>query len=124
MICYVNKIDLQKPYQIPEGYEYALLYMISEIIFCRIEDLPFIDWEECQEARFFSEDKELHIFDGDNGMQSVFVQDTDEDIILKREYELDSRFCDIGKTVLVQEYLAYDDDGQVFVQQTRLSGIR
>lgn len=125
MCRYVNKIDLQKPYQIPTGYDYALLYMISRIILCRTESLPPIDWEECLEARFFSEDRELHIFEGEDGWQEAFVQDTDEDMILIREYELDrNRFYKIGKTVLVQEYLNYDDDGQVYVERTRLRGIR
>lgn len=124
MNCYVNKIDLQKPYQIPTGYDYALLYMIGGIILCRTEELSSIDWEECQEARFFSEDKELHIFEGEDGMQEAFVQDTEEDIILIREYELDNnRFHNVGKTVLVQEYLEYDSEGQVLVKRTRLRGI-
>lgn len=122
---YVKAIDLQESYQIPTDYEYALLYMISEIILCRTEKLPPIDWEECQEARFFSGDKELHIFEGDDGMQEVCVQDADEDIILIKEYELDNKFRNIGKTVLVQEYLAFDEeDGQVRVEKTRLRGIR
>lgn len=122
---YVKAIDLQKSYQIPEDYEYALLYMISEIILCKTEKLPPVEWEECQEARFFSEDKELHIFEGDDGMQEAFVQDEDEDIVLIKEYELDGKFRNIGKTVLVQEYLVFDEeDGQVLVEQTRLRGIR
>lgn len=125
MYCHVNKTDFQKPYRIPAGYDYALLYMLSGIILCRTEDLPPVNWEECQEARFFSEDRELHIFEGEDGMREAFVQDTEGDNILIREYELDSgRFHKVGKTVLVQEYLAYDGDGQVFVERTRLRGIR
>lgn len=121
----VEDIDLQEAYGRAADYQYALLYMISErIILCNAGSLPEINWKECQEARFFSEDRELHIFEGEEGMQAVEVFDTDGEDIVVKEYELDNRFRTAGKTVLVKEYLDYDSDGQVFVALTRLKGIR
>jgi hypothetical protein len=120
----VQNIDLQEAYQSVKDYTYALLYMISQRILCKTEELPMIDWEECQEARFFSEEKELHIFEDEEGMRAIIVYDTDQEDIMVKEYELDNMFVSLGKTVLVQEYLAYDDSGQVSVELTRLKGIR
>jgi hypothetical protein len=124
MGCHVQNIDLQEAYQSVKDYTYALLYMISQRILCKTEELPMIDWEECQEARFFSEEKELHIFEDEEGMRAIIVYDTDQEDIMVKEYELDNMFVSLGKTVLVQEYLAYDDSGQVSVELTRLKGIR
>lgn len=124
MGMHAEKVSLNEAHQKVEEYTYALLFMISERILCRTKDLPAIDWEECQEARFFSEDKELHIFEGEEGMQAVEVSDTGEEDIVIKEYELDGYFKKIGNTVLVQEYMEYDEDGQVYVGLTRLKGIR
>lgn len=57
-------------------------------------------------------------------MQAVEVSDTGEEDIVIKEYELDGYFKKIGNTVLVQEYMEYDEDGQVYVGLTRLKGIR
>lgn len=57
MGMHAEKVSLNEAHQKVEEYTYALLFMISERILCRTKDLPAIDWEECQEARFFSEDK-------------------------------------------------------------------
>lgn len=124
MSFHTEKVDLNDAHQKIGEYTYGLLFMISERILCRTKELPAIDWEECQEARFFSDEKELHIFEGEEGMQAVEVFDTGEEDILVKEYELDRYFKDIGNTVLVQEYLEYDEDGQVYVGLTRLKGIR
>ncbi len=121
----VEDIDLQEAYGRAVDYQYVLLYMISErIILCNVGSLPEINWKECQEARFFSEDRELHIFEGEEGMQAMEVFDTDGEDIVVKEYELDDRFRTAGKTVIVKEYLDYDSDGQAFVALTRLKGIR
>lgn len=124
MGMHVEKISLNEAHQKAETYTYALLFMISKRILCKTEDLPETDWEECQEARFFSEDRELHIFEGEEGMQAVEVSDADKEDIMIKEYELDRYFEELGNTLLVQEYLEYDEDGQVYVGLTRLKGIR
>ena len=59
-------------------YEYALIYLISEIILTKTDCISEINWEECTEARFFSEEKELHFFRRDGQMQAVEVRDKDE----------------------------------------------
>lgn len=120
----VEKIEFLKACaKIPE-YEYALLYMISEIVLTKTDSLAEINWAECTEARFFSEDKELHFFEVDGEMQTVEVSDGDGQEEVVKEYELAGKFQAIGKTVLVKEYIDYDEDGQANVVLTRLQGIK
>ena len=59
----LEKLEFSKACEKISEYQYALLYMISEVILNKTELLGEINWEECTEARFFSEDKELHFFD-------------------------------------------------------------
>ena len=108
---------------IPEN-EYALLYMISEVVLTKTDSIVEINWEECIEARFFSADKELHFFEVDGEMQAAEVSDGDGQDEVVKEYELAGKFQDIGKTVLVKEYIDYDEDGQANVVLTRLQGIK
>ena len=119
----VNKIDIQDAYNKVEEYEYALLYMMSEMILSKVEALDKIDWEQCLEARFFSEDKELHIYEDDGEYMAVEIQEEKEADTLIKKYELANRFKGIGKSVCVSEYISYDEDGQAYVSLTRLSGI-
>ena len=119
----VENVDIQKAYQSGIEYEYALLYMMSELILSKTSDLGEIDWEECLEARFFSEEKELHIFEENGGHVAVKVSDLDEKDILIKKYQLANKFLGIGNVLCVKEYLAYDEDGQTYVCLTRLTGI-
>ena len=121
-----NQIDSDTWKDKIREYDYALLYMISEIILCKTQTLPEIEWEECLEARFFSENGEMHIFERENGMEAVMVKDSNEEDILVKEYKLNAnaKYSAIGKIILVQEYLTYDEDGQAIVALTRLKGIK
>ena len=52
-------------------FTYGLLYLTDGI---RLEKNPAvskIDWNKCYEARFFSEDKELHIFERNGENQAI-----------------------------------------------------
>lgn len=120
----LEKVGFSKACEkIPE-YKYALLYMISEVILDKTESLSEINWAECTEARFFSEDKELHFFDLDGEMQAVVVSDEDGNDELVKEYELAGKFQNVGNSVFVKEYIDYDEDGQANVVLTRLQGIK
>ena len=124
-IAISNDIEKEKVYQSIKMYEYALVYMLSEVILCKTEDLPKLNLEQCLEARFFSEDKELHIFETEEGKKAVEVSDkNNEDIIIKK-YEIAPKFCESKKkqVLVVQQYLDYDKDGQAVVGLTRLKGI-
>ena len=47
------------------NYKYALLYRLSEVKLCETVQLKDSDLKECIEARFFSEDREFHLFETD-----------------------------------------------------------
>ncbi len=121
----IQKIEWDKALVQAQDYEYALVYMISEVLLCKTADLPDVDWEECTEARFFDREKELHIYEEDGQMQAVEVIDTKEeqDNCLVRRYQIANRFREAGKLLRVHEYLDYDEDGQAAVSLTRLAGI-
>lgn len=124
MGCRIRKIELDEGKNRYKEYEYALLYMISELRLVRVEELEEVDWEECLEARFFSDEKELHIFEGEQGMCAVVTEEVDECDQNTRLYLLGKQYIQ-GKTkVIVKEYLSYDKDGQLLVEKTRLAGLR
>lgn len=119
-----KEMEAGEAYQKINEYRYALIYMISDIAFGKTEELELPDWEECQEARFFSEDQELHIFELDGEKTAVeIVDDGAEEDVCDKKFQLDKRFSGDGNLLCVREYLAYDEDGQVFVKLTRLKGI-
>ncbi|MBQ9887296.1 MAG: hypothetical protein IJM37_10645 [Lachnospiraceae bacterium] len=103
-----------------DEYEYALIYLLSEIRLLKVCELTDINWDECYEARFFSQNKERHVFTIDGVLQAIDVEDDDieENIVIKK-YELNKG----DKYLIVQEYLEYDEDGQVKVKLTRLRGV-
>ncbi len=119
----IQKIEPEDMFERIADHTYALVYMISEILLCRTSELPEIDWEECIEARFFDNDKELHIFEKDGRMQAVEITEEDGSDCLVRKYQLAKRFTDAGDLLCVHEYLDYDEDGQAVVGLTRLAGI-
>lgn len=57
------------------GYEYALVYMASELRLIPCEKWESLDPEECLEARFFGKKGELHIFREEDAFLSAAVQD-------------------------------------------------
>ena len=59
-------------------YEYALVYMISEIRLIPFGLWKTIDLEECLEARIFGAKGELHLFCEDDEMMAVTVRDLAE----------------------------------------------
>lgn len=119
----VQKPEAEQVFDHIREYEYALIYMISEIKVCKASDLPPTDWTECQEARFFSRDKELHLYKEDGSWQAVEVTEEDTKDCIVKKYQLANRFNGVGSLLCVHEYLSYDKDGQAFVSLTRLAGI-
>ena len=106
-----------------EKYKYALVYRLSEIKLCKTEQLTDADFDECTEARLFSADRELHLFETEEGMCAVEVADDGASECILKKYELASRFSKEGKTLVVKEYLDYDEDGQAVVCLTRLADL-
>lgn len=118
-----NNIDIQDAYSKVREYDYALIYMMSELVFCNASQLSDINWEECMEARFFSRDKELHMYLEDGSLKAVEIVESAGCDKLVKEYQLGNRFLGVGKKLIVHEYISYDEDGQAMVECTRLVGV-
>ena len=110
------------------SYENALVYMISRMLCGKTEQVADkINWEECTEARFFSEQGELHFFDYEGERKAVRVtEDEKEADCIDKAYGLTGKLkgAAIGQEVVVREYIEYDEDGQAVVGLTRLLTIR
>lgn len=119
----VERIDAVKALKSIAEYQYALVYKMSGIIFCRTADFDLTDWDECLEARFFDENKELHIYEEDGGQFAVKVTGTMDSDCLMKQYELQAYYFGENKRLCVCEHLDYDEDGQASVVLTRLTGI-
>ena len=105
------------------NYTYALVYGLSEVKLCEMRFLKDSDLKECREARFFSVDKEFHLFETEEGMAAVVVTEEDGTDYILKKYELAPKFSEAGNVLLVKEYLDYDEDGQAVVGLTRMVGL-
>ena len=105
-------------------YRYALIYMLSEVKLLANSINLIIDWDEILEARFFDQSGELHIFKYDNSLKAIEILEGDskEDAI-SIEYELADKYKAIGIGLEVKQYIDYDEDGQAYVELTRLNEI-
>ena len=108
-------------------YEYALIYLNDEVILGKVEELKnkitvALDSCKLMEARFFSHDKELHIFERNDKWSCVITEDINT-LGVTKEYKLSEGFGK-GKSILVRESLVYDEDGQVYIAKTALNGIK
>lgn len=119
----VEKADAVRALECIGEYEYVLAYMISRIVLCRAENFDGTDWDECFEARFFDENKELHIYEQDGKKCAVKVSGTADGDCLVKKYALLDQYFGEKKYLCVCEHLGYDEDGQASVLLTRLTGI-
>lgn len=119
----IEKTDFEEALRHAAEYDLALIYEIGGIRLCDTRSLPGTDWTECQEARFFAEDRELHLYEQDGEMTALEIYDDGDDNTIVKRYKLDQRFRQVGKILRVKEYIKYDEDGQAFIALTRLCGI-
>ncbi len=119
----VEKVAMDKARERISQYRYALVYMVSGIVFGNAAEIGKIEWDECLEARFFDENRELHVYEGDDGLCAVEVRKTSDEDCLMKKYELRRQYFGEKKRLCVCEHLDYDEDGQTFVALTRLAGI-
>ena len=86
-------------------------------------DRANIQWEEVTEARFFDDTSELRFWEQDGQLFAAQLEEEEEaeDTCMEQDYALahDGNF---GRTLTVVEYLAYDEDGQLYRAATRLKG--
>ena len=119
----VERVDVDEALRKISEYQYALVYQMSELLFCSTEKLSRINLDECLEARFFDADKELHMYEEDGSWCAVKAYGTEDDDCLTKRYKLQDEYFGKGRYLCVCEHLTYDEDGQAAVARTRLTGI-
>ena len=126
--CKKNCLTLEQALEAARSCKYALLYRMSELVLAKTEELSQeqLDLGECLEARFFDDEKEVHLFRDGDDWKAVLTEDKEGQEYLDREYYLAKRFRKNGPEtrLRVREYTGYDTDGQIYVTKTRLAGIR
>lgn len=138
-VCVYKKIyeNIDEVKYLLNNYEYALIYMISEVILKKINHnddyLNSIDWNQVLEARFFDKNGEVHIFNRENSLNALKIEENTEKVTkngVKEDYlffdvssNLENKFKAVGNKVLIRQYCKYDDDGQLIVELTRLLNI-
>ena len=129
----IRPIEFGQAKAIVEKCAYALLYKIESIDIARISDDVNIEelLDECYEARFFDEEREVRFWrdDDDADMTGEFgaavLEEADAGVCIRQDkkYVLANRYKGSGKAVIIRQYLLPDDDGQMCVVATRLVGI-
>ena len=124
-----NTIAMEEAKTRINEFDYGLVYLFGQILLGRTEKIKEkINWEECIEARFFSKEKELHIFDYNGMKRAVCITDTDDEsgesypyiekrVTLDKKFQRESGFEYYKK----REYITYDEDGQAVVYLTRMA---
>lgn len=121
----LKKVTFEEAKNRIQDYDYALIYEISEMLFDKVEKISEIYWDEVQEAYFFNEKSQMHIYLSDDVLEAIVYNETDEDVtFVDRRYELAGKFSNIGREVKERNYLEFDDDGQAFVAYSRLVSVK
>ena len=116
----MDTIDEDYLTQIGSSYPYALIYEMSHVYFGETAQLTGkINAGELQEAYFFGEDGQTHIFQEDDGWSVVCMRKPQDAEYVDRAYLVDGQFASAGKRVIIREYLAMDEDGQAKVEYTQ-----
>ncbi len=102
------------------GFDFVLLYKLSEINIISYSDFNKLD-NEVTEARFFDSKKELRIFDYNGEKRGCLIEDDENDTLNKTNLyprKIKGKFK--YKKAIIKEYLEFDEDGQIYVKAVRL----
>ena len=123
----ISSIGFDEAIQAGSKMEYVLLYMMSEMIFCKGTEINLeqVDFGECLEARFFGPHKEIHLYRTEGGWKAVLTEEVTDLDHIDRKYRLSKKHqnAGLGSELVVREYIGYDDDGQAYIVKTRLAGV-
>ena len=121
----LKKVTFEEAKNRIQDYDYALIYEISEMLFDKVGAISEICWDEVQEAYFFNEKSQMHIYLRDDVLEATVYNEIDKDVsFVDRRYELAGKFSTIGRKVKERNYLEFDDDGQAFVAYSRLVSVK
>ena len=111
-------IDIQAALEAGQKLPFAWVRSLSQVALGRT--LLAVELEELLEARFFSRDREIRIFPGEDGLRAVALTGEPEDHEMEEEYLIENP--QFGRSITVTRVLDWDEDGQAYIAATRLSG--
>lgn len=114
----VTPLSIQEAMEQGKKLPFALIHCMSSMTLG--ETPKDCSMDELVEARFFSSEKEVHIFWSDGQWHGILRRQDEGDLNVLKTYPLKNR--KYGATITVCQHLNIDDDGQVYVAATRLSG--
>lgn len=106
--------------QLAGAYPFVLVRELSRV-YLGMTAQANIQWPEVTEARFFNDTSEVRFWDVDGVLHAALIEDDQEteNSCLERTYQLAYGGA-FGRRLTVVEYLAYDEDGQLYRVDTRL----
>ncbi len=118
----IRSLEYESAKEQIKEYEQGLVYYISSTEVIKPAQTEIV-WEECLEARFFSDKSELRFFrDGSSWIVSM-VSDDEGDRTIDGIYKAAGRFSSVGEKVKIREYYEPDEDGQMILTVKRLVSI-
>ena len=113
-----EKLDIEQALQLGAGLPFSLIRSLSRVTLGRTPSQ--IGTDELIEACFFSETEEVRLFRQDGALKAVRLIEESGDRLLRETYALENpRF---GEEIQVARLLEADEDGQMYVTATRLTG--
>lgn len=109
-------------------YNYALIYGISEMVFCPITEennrkdiIASSILDDCIEAFIFNEKGQIHLYrDGDKLIGKKYEELSGFNDFVDKKYELTKEYIPGKKYVIIREYFESDDDGQIRIAYVKL----
>ena len=111
---------LNTEYLSQEGYQYAWIMSVGSVVLKPVEAVIFPDPDEILEARIFTKQKELHLFQYEEELKCIctITEDTDT-LYTEEEQKLRKRF---GKSIVLRRFITHDEDGLAYFGTTVLCG--
>lgn len=113
----MRKLTLSDAYDMGRNLPWVYVRSWSTVVLGSTS--PQINSEEILEVRFFSSNMEIRIFRREKELEAVMLDDRDE-IYVDRVFLLANPA--FGKEIVVRQYMDFDDDGQAYWKDCRLSG--
>lgn len=104
------------------GLQWGLLYYQDDIQLKKIAEIGTgaINSPKLLEGHLFGERKAIHIFEYDDMLSVVLIEDDFQELI-DRKHKLIGRFNPEKKGIYlhVRDYIAFDDDGMAYIEYSR-----
>ena len=99
-----------------ERYRFAFIQRVGSVFIGPIEMCGELNPDEILEARFFEEEKEMHVFRYDGNLEAVVTEHENGDECLEEKQILRGKY---GKFLTLRNYLIFDEnDGQARIGRT------